>query len=69
MPTTIPTRPQEWNAAVEKTYDARHDTSSSALVVDLDKCIKCGRCVTACNMMQVFGGDEPLLCSAALLQQ
>ncbi|KAI8101874.1 hypothetical protein M9434_006936 [Picochlorum sp. BPE23] len=29
-----------------------HDSSSASLEIDLDKCIKCGRCITACNMIQ-----------------
>lgn len=44
---------QSWAEDVEKEYNQRHDTSTAALVVDLDKCIKCGRCVTACNSVQV----------------
>lgn len=44
---------QAWNKELQQEYDQRHDTSTAALVVDLDKCIKCGRCVTACNLVQV----------------
>ncbi|KAL4447934.1 hypothetical protein ABPG75_005153 [Micractinium tetrahymenae] len=42
----------EWDAEVEADYDHYHDSSSTALTLDLEKCIKCGRCVTMCNQVQ-----------------
>lgn len=44
-PTCLPACPQA-------DYDHYHDSSSTALTLDLEKCIKCGRCVTMCNQVQ-----------------
>lgn len=30
-----------------------HDESSAAISIDFEKCIKCGRCVSACGLIQV----------------
>eukprot|EP01024_Parvocaulis_polyphysoides_P027104 TRINITY_DN2462_c0_g3_i2.p1 TRINITY_DN2462_c0_g3~~TRINITY_DN2462_c0_g3_i2.p1 ORF type:complete len:401 (-),score=39.57 TRINITY_DN2462_c0_g3_i2:5-1183(-) len=42
----------EWDQQMQD--DAQHwkDHSSKAIELDLDKCLKCGRCVTACNLIQ-----------------
>lgn len=42
----------EWDDEVQSDFEALHDTSSAAIQVDLEKCLKCGRCVTACGMIQ-----------------
>ena len=52
----------EWDAEVVDDAASRHDHSSAALTLDLDKCIKCGRCVTMCGEVQVGwvgGGTVP----------
>ncbi|EFN56510.1 hypothetical protein CHLNCDRAFT_34957 [Chlorella variabilis] len=33
-------------------FEHFHDSSSTALTLDLEKCIKCGRCVTMCGQVQ-----------------
>eukprot|EP00890_Picochlorum_soloecismus_P003486 jgi/Picsp_1/4138/NSC_01647-R1_fe-only len=34
--------------------DGLHDTSSASIEIDLEKCIKCGRCITACGLVQTM---------------
>eukprot|EP00884_Botryococcus_braunii_P007911 jgi/Botrbrau1/17120/Bobra.0157s0021.2 len=42
----------EWDDEMEQEFPHYHDSSSHALTLDLDKCLKCGRCVTACGVVQ-----------------
>jgi NADH-quinone oxidoreductase subunit G len=55
--------------------DREKDTSSASIVLDPEKCIKCGRCVQVCQDLQgVFAlefigrGDETCMAPAAMLK-
>jgi NADH-quinone oxidoreductase subunit G len=37
---------------VQADFEGYHDSTSKALTLDLEKCIKCGRCVTMCGQVQ-----------------
>lgn len=45
----------EWDEQLDHEFVARHDDSTASLLFDFDKCLKCGRCVTACNAIQNVG--------------
>jgi len=34
--------------------EGMHDASSASIEIDLEKCIKCGRCITACGLVQTM---------------
>ena len=42
----------EWDNEVSAD-EGLHDSSSAAINIDFEKCLKCGRCVTACGLIQV----------------
>ncbi|KAL4452172.1 hypothetical protein ABPG75_007834 [Micractinium tetrahymenae] len=42
----------EWDSEVQSDEHGLHDSSSAAITIDFEKCLKCGRCVTACDVVQ-----------------
>lgn len=42
----------EWDDEVQSDFEQLHDTSSPSIRIDLEKCLKCGRCVAACGLVQ-----------------
>jgi len=49
---TLRSASHEWDEEVAGRQEEYHDSSSAAIHFDLEKCIKCGRCVTACGLVQ-----------------
>ncbi|PRW56960.1 ferredoxin [Chlorella sorokiniana] len=42
----------EWDDEQRAHAEEWHDSSSASITVDFEKCLKCGRCVTACDVVQ-----------------
>lgn len=42
----------EWDDEIQSDFEHLHDTSSPSIRIDLEKCLKCGRCVAACGLVQ-----------------
>ncbi|PSC71155.1 ferredoxin [Micractinium conductrix] len=42
----------EWDSELASEAGALHDSSSAAIAIDFEKCLRCGRCVTACDTVQ-----------------
>eukprot|EP00887_Chlorella_sp_A99_P003926 scaffold11.g3926.t1 len=75
LPSKLRKFSHEWDDEVQADFERIHDTSSAALQIDMEKCLKCGRCVTACGLIQqmnVLGmegrsrGRHPAVISQAL---
>jgi ferredoxin len=43
---------QEWDDELQEHEAEFHDFSSHALTMDFEKCVKCGRCVNVCSIVQ-----------------
>ena len=51
-PAPTPRRSHEWDSELASEAGALHDSSSAAIAIDFEKCLRCGRCVTACDTVQ-----------------
>jgi len=56
---SLRSRHHEWDDEVQSDFEALHLTTTghegpttAAIDIDLEKCLKCGRCVTACGLIQ-----------------
>ncbi|GAB4819092.1 hypothetical protein N2152v2_006138 [Parachlorella kessleri] len=43
---------KEWEEDVQGHYQQYHDQSDAAITIDFEKCLKCGRCVSVCGLIQ-----------------
>lgn len=46
----MPSRP-----LLQEHYGQFHDQTDAAITIDFEKCLKCGRCVSVCGLIQVGG--------------
>lgn len=56
MGATLRHKTHEWDDEIQFEGDEEQmDASPGAIHIDLEKCLRCGRCVTACNAIQNMG--------------